>query len=66
MTTSSHSFLSKDIDGKNVKKTKPVRIEASTIEKLDRIGKKLCEELGIKDPSYTQIIEYLLKKVEKK
>ena len=64
--TGSPSFLSGDKDGKAMKKTKPVRIEESTIKKLDVIGKRLCEELGIKDPSYTQIIEHLLKKAEKK
>lgn len=47
-------------------KTKPIRISESTVEKLDKIGKKICEEMGIKNPTYTQIIEYILRKAEKK
>lgn len=46
--------------------TRTVKLNTTTLEKLDKVGKKLCDELGIKDPSYTQIIEYLLKKAEKK
>ena len=46
--------------------TRTVKLDTTTLTKLDKIGKQLCDELGIKDPSYTQIIEYLLKKAEKK
>ena len=47
-------------------KTERIRVEPETIAKLDKIGKKICEETGIKEPSYTQIIEHLIKKAEKK
>jgi hypothetical protein len=49
-----------------IKKTKPIRIADSTIAKLDKIGEEICKEMGIKDPTYTQIIEYVLNKLESK
>jgi hypothetical protein len=60
------SFLSSSDRKKTVSKTRPIRIDESTIKKLDSLGKKLCEDEGFKDPSYTQIIEYMIKKAEKK
>jgi hypothetical protein len=45
--------------------TKPIRIAASTAKKLDTMGKEL-EALGTKNASYTQIIEYMFHKLEKK
>ncbi|MGC1709916.1 MAG: hypothetical protein WA799_08980 [Nitrosotalea sp.] len=47
-------------------KTGRIRIEHETIKKLDNLGKNICEETGVKEPTYTQIIEYLLRKSEKK
>lgn len=47
-------------------KTKPIRIADSTTAKLDKIGEKICKEMGIKDPTYTQIIEYILIQLEGK
>ena len=45
---------------------KTVKLDTDTIAKLDKVGKRLCEEMGIKNPSYTQIIEYILKQLDGK
>jgi hypothetical protein len=47
-------------------KTKQPRIDVSTLAKLDKIGKELEKEHGIVNPSYTQIIEHILNKLEPK
>jgi len=46
--------------------SKTIRIDESTIEKLDKLGKEISKETGIIVSNYTQIIEYLLRKVDKK
>ena len=46
--------------------TRPVRLEESTIAALEKEGKQISEETGIKDPSYSQIIDFLIKSKKKK
>lgn len=46
--------------------TRPVRLEESTIASLEAEGKAIQKEMGIQDPSYSQIIDYLIKKTKKK